>query len=141
MGYEAKMDSGALYGDLTQQERETNLMRFRLGQIDILIATDVASRGLDIEGVSLVVNYDMPTDIDSYVHRIGRTGRIGNEGKAITFISVDDSNCSLEGVETLKELASVMRTSGGVLPEWLNVLIDSTENNYSKSKWSWGGKD
>merc|ERR1712083_470469 len=118
MGYEAKMDSGALYGDLTQAEREENLMRFRLGQIDILIATDVASRGLDIEGVSLVVNYDMPTDIDSYVHRIGRTGRIGNEGKAITFVACDDNGAACENFVALKQLLRVMQDAGSSTPEW-----------------------
>mmetsp|Transcript_68996 Transcript_68996/g.174322 ORF Transcript_68996/g.174322 Transcript_68996/m.174322 type:complete len:564 (-) Transcript_68996:21-1712(-) len=136
--YEKKFDSGALYGDLTQQERETNLHRFRQGEIDVLIATDVASRGLDIEGVSVVVNYDMPTEIDCYIHRIGRTGRIGNEGKAISFLSTDDSNCSLESVGILKELVGVMTNSGKDLPDWLEGLIESTENN---SSWSWGGKD
>merc|ERR1719210_2810608 len=78
--YEMKFATGALHGNLDQSERETNLQRFRKGEIDIMVATDVAARGLDIENVAVVVNYDMPREIDTYIHRIGRTGRIGNEG-------------------------------------------------------------
>jgi ATP-dependent RNA helicase DeaD len=60
---------------------------FRKGQVDILIATDVAARGLDVSGITHVINYDIPQDPDSYIHRIGRTGRAGKEGMAITFIT------------------------------------------------------
>ena len=137
--WEKSFDSGALYGDLTQQERETNLRRFRQGEIDVLIATDVASRGLDIEGVSDVVNYDMPTEIDVYIHRIGRTGRIGNEGKAISFLSTEE-NVSLENVSILKELVGVMQNSGKAPPQFLEGLIDNTEQQKA-SPWSWGGRD
>ena len=65
-----------------------------------MIATDVAARGLDIENVALVVNYDMPTEIDSYIHRIGRTGRIGNREEAVTFVSCDENETSYENVAT-----------------------------------------
>ncbi|MBN1110450.1 MAG: DEAD/DEAH box helicase, partial [Methanomassiliicoccales archaeon] len=82
-GYRA----GALHGDLTQAKREKVLNDFRDGKIAVLIATDVAARGLDIEGVTHVINYDIPEDPEIYVHRIGRTGRAGKEGVAITFIT------------------------------------------------------
>jgi ATP-dependent RNA helicase DeaD len=77
----------ALHGDLTQSRREKVLNDFRADKIKVLIATDVAARGLDIEGVTHVINYDIPEDPEVYVHRIGRTGRAGKEGKAITFVT------------------------------------------------------
>ena len=78
---------GELHGDLTQAKREKVLNEFRSGKTDVLIATDVAARGLDIDGVTHVINYDIPEDPEVYVHRIGRTGRAGKEGIAITFIT------------------------------------------------------
>lgn len=77
--------SAALNGDMNQQTRERTIARLKSGGLDILVATDVAARGLDVERISLVVNYDIPTDTESYVHRIGRTGRAGRTGKAILF--------------------------------------------------------
>ncbi|MFN8533418.1 MAG: DEAD/DEAH box helicase [Dehalococcoidia bacterium] len=76
-----------LHGDLNQIMRERVLRRFRDGQVEILVATDVAARGLDIAGVSHVINYDIPEDSEAYVHRIGRTGRAGRYGVAITFVT------------------------------------------------------
>lgn len=77
----------ALHGDLTQAARETVLQRFRQKRLTILVATDVAARGLDIEDVSHVVNFDLPLDAEAYVHRIGRTGRAGRKGVAITLLT------------------------------------------------------
>ena len=77
----------ALNGDVPQSQRERIVERLRNGQLDIVIATDVAARGLDVERVSHVVNYDVPTDPEAYVHRIGRTGRAGRSGEAILFIA------------------------------------------------------
>ncbi len=79
-------DAGALHGGLSQEQRDRVMARFREGALDVLVATDVAARGLDIEHVSHVVNYDVPTDPESYVHRIGRTGRAGRSGVAITIV-------------------------------------------------------
>jgi ATP-dependent RNA helicase DeaD len=79
-------DAGALHGGLTQEGRDRMMGRFRDGSLDVLVATDVAARGLDIEHVSHVVNYDVPSNPDAYVHRIGRTGRAGREGTAITLV-------------------------------------------------------
>ncbi len=79
--------SSALNGDMNQALRERTVSRFKSGGLDILIATDVAARGLDVDRISLVVNYDIPYDTESYVHRIGRTGRAGRQGKAILFIT------------------------------------------------------
>ena len=79
-------NSAALNGDMNQALREQTLERLKDGRLDILIATDVAARGLDVERISLVVNYDIPMDSESYVHRIGRTGRAGRTGKAFSFV-------------------------------------------------------
>jgi ATP-dependent RNA helicase RhlB len=76
---------GVLSGDVPQKKRETLLNRFQKGQLEILVATDVAARGLHIDGVSHVYNYDLPFDAEDYVHRIGRTARLGAEGDAISF--------------------------------------------------------
>jgi len=82
-GYSAE----GLHGDLSQNQRDAVMRKFRDGSIDVLVATDVAARGLDVSGVSHVINFDMPQDQESYVHRIGRTGRAGKEGKAVTFVT------------------------------------------------------
>ena len=79
--------SDSLHGDMRQNIRDKVMNKFRTGQIDILVATDVAARGLDVENVDLVFNYDIPQDPEYYVHRIGRTGRAGRSGMAITFSS------------------------------------------------------
>ncbi len=80
-----------LHGDLSQAQRDRVMRRFRTGQADILIATDVAARGLDIPDVSHVINYDIPESIEAYVHRVGRTGRAGKSGQAITLITPRES--------------------------------------------------
>ncbi|HVJ46243.1 MAG TPA: DEAD/DEAH box helicase [Luteolibacter sp.] len=75
-----------LHGDITQQMRERTLKRFRDGSVELLVATDVAARGLDIDEIDIVFNYDLPTDPEDYVHRIGRTGRAGRSGRAVAFV-------------------------------------------------------
>lgn len=76
-----------LHGDLTQKQRDRVMNKFRKGTIDVLVATDVAARGIDVEDIEIVFNYDVPNDDEYYVHRIGRTGRAGKKGKAFTFVS------------------------------------------------------
>jgi ATP-dependent RNA helicase DeaD len=82
----------ALNGDMQQKDRERTVANLKNGKLDILVATDVAARGLDVERVSHVVNYDVPYDTESYVHRIGRTGRAGRSGEAILFITPRERN-------------------------------------------------
>lgn len=82
----------AIHGDLPQSKRERVIQDVRDDKIDILIATDVAARGLDIEDITYVINYDMPEDVDTYVHRIGRTGRAGKEGTAISFVTSEEEH-------------------------------------------------
>ncbi|WP_404814003.1 DEAD/DEAH box helicase [Cellulomonas iranensis] len=82
--------AGALHGDLGQGAREQALRAFRHGKVDVLVATDVAARGIDVEDVTHVVNYQCPEDEKTYLHRTGRTGRAGNKGTAVTFVDWDD---------------------------------------------------
>ena len=81
---------GAVHGDLGQIAREKSLKAFRTGEIDVLVATDVAARGIDIDDVTHVINYQIPEDEQAYVHRIGRTGRAGKTGVAVTLIDWDE---------------------------------------------------
>ncbi len=96
-----------LNGDLTQAMRENTVDRFRAGDLDVIVATDVAARGLDIDRVSHVVNFEMPTDTESYVHRIGRTGRAGRAGTAILFVAPREQGM----------LRAIERTTRGRLEE------------------------
>ena len=85
-----KIDAHAMHSDLEQHERDQVMLDFRNGKIDVLVATDVVSRGIDVTDVPLVINYDVPHDPEDYVHRIGRTARAENSGKAMTLVSPDD---------------------------------------------------
>merc|ERR1712215_421557 len=94
----------SIHGDRLQREREDALYDFRVGTMPILVATAVAARGLDIPGVAHVINYDMPNDVDEYVHRIGRTGRLGNLGKATSFYDAEqDAEVASAVVQMLAE--------------------------------------
>jgi len=93
----------SIHGDRTQREREKALEMFRTGRCPILVATAVAARGLDIPNVTHVVNYDLPTDIDDYVHRIGRTGRAGNTGISTAFFNRGNRGVVRDLIDLLKE--------------------------------------
>ena len=101
--------SGEIHGDIDQATRQKELERFKSGEINILVASDVAARGLDIKGVSHVFNYDTPWHPDDYVHRIGRTGRAGAKGRAFTFVTKADAE-AIENVEKLT--GSVVKVFG-----------------------------
>ena len=85
-----RFDADGIHGDLSQNEREKIIANFKEGNSRILVATDVAARGIDVDGITLVINYDVPDDVDSYVHRIGRTGRIGRKGEAWVLVGRND---------------------------------------------------
>jgi ATP-dependent RNA helicase DeaD len=102
------MNVRALHGDLTQGQRDGVMLAFKGGRVPILVATDVAARGLDISTVTHVVNFDVPTSPDAYVHRIGRTGRVGRSGRAITFIEPRQK----------RELAAIERHIGTGIAPW-----------------------
>ncbi len=118
-GYSAE----ALHGDMRQEQRDKVMSRFRNGQFDILIATDVAARGIDVDDVEAVFNYDLPGDDEYYVHRIGRTGRAGKTGKAYSFVAGREIN----------QLKDIQRfTKSRILPIKPPTLTDVEENKINK---------
>jgi len=118
-GYSAE----ALHGDLRQEQRDKVMSRFRNGQFDILIATDVAARGIDVDDVEAVFNYDLPGDDEYYVHRIGRTGRAGKTGKAYSFVAGREIN----------QLKDIQRfTKSKIIPIKPPTLMDVEENKINK---------
>ena len=84
------INCGEMHSDLEQAERDDIMFKFKSGQIDVLVATDIVARGIDIDDIALVINYDVPHDTEDYVHRIGRTARADRDGRAITFVSEED---------------------------------------------------
>jgi len=112
---EERIACSSIHGDRSQRDRERALWEFQTGKVTVLIATDVAARGLDIPDVAHVINYDLPNEIDSYVHRIGRTGRAGNKGFATSF--VNEKNAKLA-----KELISILEDAAQDVPSWIHGL-------------------
>ncbi|MCS5595202.1 MAG: DEAD/DEAH box helicase [Porticoccaceae bacterium] len=126
--------SAALNGDLSQAIRERTINRLKKGQVDIVVATDVAARGLDVERISHVINFDIPYDNESYVHRIGRTGRAGRDGKAILFITPKE-NRLLRSIEkstrqVIKPMAmpSNEEVSGQRIQQFTEQLLKTMES-------------
>eukprot|EP01080_Neovahlkampfia_damariscottae_P002358 gene2358-2826_t len=108
----------SIHGDKSQRQRDIALFEFKNQKVDILVATDVASRGLDINDIELVVNYELPKEIDSYVHRIGRTGRKGKTGKAISLVSQFDP--------VLKDLMELLQQNKDTeIPSWLSGFVEN----------------
>ncbi len=85
-----KINAGQMHSDLSQAERDEMMFRFKSGKVDVLVATDILSRGIDIDDIAMVVNYDVPRDAEDYVHRIGRTARAERDGKAVTLVNEED---------------------------------------------------
>ncbi|XP_076686753.1 ATP-dependent RNA helicase bel isoform X2 [Andrena cerasifolii] len=111
----------SIHGDRCQREREDALRRFRAGKAPILVATAVAARGLDIPHVKHVINFDLPTDVEEYVHRIGRTGRMGNLGLATSFFN--DKNHNL-----VRDLVSLLIEANQELPSWLDNMFTNSRH-------------
>ena len=108
--------AGAISSDLEQKDREVILNEFRSKKLPVLVATDVISRGIDIDNINMVINYDVPNDAEDYIHRIGRTARASSEGEAITFINEDDQ-FKFSKIEELLE-KEVRKVN---LPEFLGI--------------------
>lgn len=109
-----------IHAERTQVQRNTIIERFRTGELWCLICTDVLARGVDFKGVNLVINYDVPRSAQAYVHRIGRTGRGGREGKAVTFYTKQDDMA-------IKPIINVMRQSGFEIAEWMEKFAKMTK--------------
>ncbi|XP_069913007.1 probable ATP-dependent RNA helicase DDX4 isoform X6 [Oryctolagus cuniculus] len=115
-----KISTTSIHGDREQREREQALGDFRCGKCPVLVATSVAARGLDIENVQHVINFDLPSTIDEYVHRIGRTGRCGNTGRAISFFDPESDN------HLAQPLVKVLTDAQQDVPAWLEEIAFST---------------
>lgn len=121
----------SLHGDKEQSEREDALYEFKNNISPILIATSVAARGLDIPGIALVINYAMPSDIKEYIHRIGRTGRAGKNGRAVTFITRDDYS-------HVPALINILKKANQKIPAFLEGLPETRERGGGRS---FGGRN
>ncbi|MDG5472833.1 DEAD/DEAH box helicase [Jeotgalibacillus sp. ET6] len=124
-----------IHGDLTQAKRMSVLKKFKEGRIDVLVATDVAARGLDISGVTHVYNYDIPQDPESYVHRIGRTGRAGRTGMAMTFVTPREMNYLRVVEQTTKKKMTQLRppSSSEALEGLQRAAVDSLKEAIEKN--------
>ncbi|KAF8088004.1 hypothetical protein N665_0557s0005 [Sinapis alba] len=109
----------AIHGDKNQTERDRVLSEFKSGRSPIMTATDVAARGLDVKDIKCVVNYDFPTSLEDYIHRIGRTGRAGAKGMALTFFTHDNAKFA-------RELIKILQEAGQVVPATLSALVRSS---------------
>lgn len=119
-----QLSAAAIHGDKEQRERDSTLNNFKLGRCNILIATDVAQRGLDIKDVTYVVNYDVPKTLEDYIHRIGRTGRAGATGTAVTFFPADSYTPDM--IRMARSIAKGMRDVGQSPPEALLELTGAS---------------
>ncbi|XP_061509051.1 ATP-dependent RNA helicase vasa isoform X1 [Anopheles gambiae] len=129
---ETQFPTTSIHGDRLQREREMALYDFKSGRMDVLIATSVAARGLDIKNVNHVVNYDLPKSIDDYVHRIGRTGRVGNKGRATSFYDPEADRAMAS------DLVKILTQAGQSVPDFLKDAGGS--GSYMGSS-QFGGKD
>jgi ATP-dependent RNA helicase len=106
----------AMHGEMPQEERETIMKKFRAGEARVLITTDIWARGLDVSQVSLVINYDLPTNRENYIHRIGRSGRFGRKGVAINFVKADE-------VKVLRDIEQFYSTQIDEMPMTIGELV------------------
>ncbi|XP_016132407.1 probable ATP-dependent RNA helicase DDX43 [Sinocyclocheilus grahami] len=112
----------SLHGDREQCDREEALQDFRDGRVRILVATDLASRGLDVHDITHVFNYDFPRNVEEYVHRVGRTGRAGRSGASITLVTREDWRVA-------SELITILERSGQDVPEELVLMAERYEKH------------
>lgn len=117
--------TAALHGDMKQASREKVISRVKSGNIDIIVATDVAARGLDVDRFTHVINYDIPNDIESYTHRIGRTGRAGRSGKALIFVSPRERGMLMDIERSLRQRVTLIN------PPTMNQVIEKRLKNFS----------
>ena len=126
----AMIDTLTIHGDKEQQDRDVSLLAFQTGACSILIATDVTARGIDIEGVDMVVNYDLPEIPENYVHRVGRTGRGRNRGKAISFCAKEEEDY----LSAIEEFITVPITRGSITKREYNETIEDADDGANNWK-------
>jgi len=137
-----KLNVGEMHSDLEQVQREQIMRDFKSGRINILVATDIVSRGIDIDDIRLVINYDVPNDSEDYVHRIGRTARANNDGVAITFVNEKEQS-NFKNIENFleKEIYKIPVPSElGESPEYAPRTRSNSHNNSSRNKRRFNGK-
>eukprot|EP00775_Hariotina_reticulata_P004334 gene4334-4587_t len=127
-----EFNAASIHGDKKQQERDYALNSFKQGRTPVLVATDVAARGLDVKDVAVVINYDFPNGVEDYIHRIGRTGRAGATGEAYTLFTSSDGKYA-------RELAQVLEEAGQVVPGPLAELSRFSGGGGRSSRWGGGG--
>lgn len=110
--FAAGVDAREIHGDLVQEKRDKVMERFRKHKMSVLVATDLASRGIDVQNITHIINYDSPQDVEAYVHRIGRTARMGATGKAITFVSRDQGQELSEIEKLINKEISLLKVEG-----------------------------
>ena len=133
------INCGAMHSDLEQAERDDVMFKFKSGQFDVLVATDIVARGIDIDDIEMVINYDVPHDTEDYVHRIGRTARANRDGRAITFVNEEDQYWFQQIEKFLEKVVEKMPLPEGCGegPEYIKLNKPSKRNNGRKGK---GGK-
>mmetsp|Transcript_13383 Transcript_13383/g.25578 ORF Transcript_13383/g.25578 Transcript_13383/m.25578 type:complete len:496 (-) Transcript_13383:134-1621(-) len=129
--WNAGFGASAIHGDKTQAERNAALAKFQAGEWPLMFATDVAARGLDIQGVTHVINYDMPRDVENYIHRIGRTARAGKSGISITFWN------QTYDVACAPALAKIAREAAQEVPAWLEEWAKKAERGKKDKHWAY----
>lgn len=137
-----KLNVGEMHSDLEQVQREQIMRDFKAGRINILVATDIVSRGIDIDDIRLVINYDVPNDSEDYVHRIGRTARANNDGVAITFVNEKEQS-NFKNIENFleKEIYKIpVPIELGESPEYAPRTRSNSHNNSSRNKRRFNGK-
>merc|ERR1711920_1144131 len=117
-----------IHGDKKQEERDWVLREFKEGKSPILVATDVASRGIDVKDIKYVINYDFPMQIEDYIHRVGRTGRAGATGSAYTFFTRDKAKMA-------KDLIAVLREASQIVPEELERLAGESDGGSDRRRY------
>lgn len=129
-----KLNVGEMHSDLEQAQREVVMYEFKAGRINILVATDIVARGIDIDDIRLVINFDVPHDNEDYVHRIGRTARANNDGVAITFVS-EKEQTNFKNIENFleKDIYKIsIPAELGEAPEYRPRSFDRKESNYKR---------
>ncbi|KAM0684357.1 ATP-dependent RNA helicase dbp2 [Mitosporidium daphniae] len=142
----------AIHGDKTQADRDYTLAQFKTGRCSVMVATDVAARGLDVKDIRFVINYDFPSSVEDYVHRIGRTGRANTYGTAISYFTQDNSRCAKDLIAVLKEasqevdpdIENMVRNRGGGRSNAFNSRYGSGGggggSRYNTNSYSRGGR-
>lgn len=137
--HRAGISADAIHGDKSQNFRQKSLDKFRHGKIDVLVATDVAARGIDVDNISHVVNFDLPNEAETYVHRIGRTGRAGASGVAISFCQGDERNYLRDIQRLIKREIPVRKISNIPSAPVVNATAENNEHEMRLSGGNGGG--